>query len=218
MVRLVLESIPAPAVWDRKRLWTSHLSIIQTHTYTLFPYALLPTVSKVSVLGNVGGNKSSWSEHANSTQECQIWKWTQNAFTVKNINNIKVILGPVSSSVCSSCSGDSRRSLMITTIHMFYSHLWAYFPLTEVIDQHFLDLKTNVFRNLSATHIKTFIWIPILTRCVVLHPVDVLRARSLYDPPSAAPRPAGSNLVGCGIAIKTWRGIKGVHSSHPRSV
>lgn len=40
-----------------------------------------------------------------------------------------------------------------------------------------------------------------LTRCVVLHPVDVLGAGSLYNPPGVAPRPAGSNLVGGGIAI-----------------
>lgn len=40
-----------------------------------------------------------------------------------------------------------------------------------------------------------------LTRCVVLHPINVLRARSFYNPASAAPWPAGSNLIGCGIAI-----------------
>lgn len=40
-----------------------------------------------------------------------------------------------------------------------------------------------------------------LTRCVVLHPVNVLRAGSLYNPPRAGPRPAGSNLIGSGIAI-----------------
>lgn len=62
----------------------------------------------------------------------------------------------------------------------------------------------DVLKNLFTRQMRSFILIVMLTRCVVLHPVDVLRAGSLYNPPSAAPWPAGSNLVGCGIAIKTW--------------
>lgn len=63
--------------------------------------------------------------------------------------------------------------------------------------------QVNVCGNISADQMKTFILIPMLTRCVVLHPVDVLRARSLHNPPGAAPRPAGSNFISGGIAIKT---------------
>lgn len=47
-----------------------------------------------------------------------------------------------------------------------------------------------------------------LTGCVVLHPVDVGRAGSLHDPPGAAARPAGSNLIDCGIAIQTFEVCK----------
>lgn len=81
-----------------------------------------------------------------------------------------------------------------------YTLLWQ----TSEMNVFLIADKANVLTNLFTKQMRSFILIAMLTRCVVLHPVDVLRAGSLYNPPSAAPRPAGSNLVGCGIAIKTW--------------
>lgn len=47
-----------------------------------------------------------------------------------------------------------------------------------------------------------------LTVAVVLDSINVLRAGSLHNPPDVAPWPAGANLIGGGVTVETWEGLK----------